>query len=74
MMTGMKLNMETLEMVAGGAIQNPEECQCTEHKHNYVKIEEDWVSPCGGVYFREHFRCTDCGDDYWTDWVNTLYD
>ena len=71
------LNMEDLGMVAGGTVVRENgECVIGQiekvHVHKYHKIEEEWVSPPGGVYSREHMHCDECGDDYWTDWVNHL--
>lgn len=73
----MNLNMEDLGMVAGGTVVRENgECVMGQiekvHVHNYHKIDEQWCSPPGGVYCRDHMKCDECGDDYWTDWINLL--
>ena len=73
----MNLNMEDLEMVNGGTVVR-EQGECVmgkverKHVHNDVQVSEEWISPPGGVYYRILYRCTQCGEEHYGDWVNIM--
>ena len=74
-----RLNAETLEMVAGGKVVK-ETGQCLTdvknpvHEHNYKHMGEELITPPGGTdYCRDHFKCVDCGEEYFTEWAAVEY-
>ncbi len=74
----MNLNMEDLTMVAGGTVvRETGECVMGEierkHVHNNVEIGEEWISPPGGVCYRVIYRCTNCGEETYGEWVDIMH-